>query len=72
MGIVAVLCVLLASNICFACAKLTFAEAVASQRERTVRYANTWVVKVHGGDEEADTLALKHGLINRGQVSYKL
>ena len=31
-------------------------------------YLNQWAVKVYGGREVADTIAAKHGLINRGQV----
>ena len=31
-------------------------------------YLNQWAVKVYGGREVADTIAVKHGLINRGQV----
>lgn len=68
MEIVAISYFLVASNFAFASAKLTFADALASQRERTVHYANSWVAIVPGGDEEAGTLALKYGLLNRGQV----
>ena len=49
--------------------KLLLAEATAQQRTQVVRYSNTWAVEVHGGAEEADMLAQKHGLINRGQVN---
>ena len=61
---------LLASNI--ALAKLSFAEAVAQQRERAVHYSNSWAVEILGGEEEADALAARHGLVNRGQVYYWL
>ena len=59
---------LILPNLAFISAKLTLADAVAQQQERVVLYSNTWVVKVAGGTEEADALASKHGLINRGQV----
>ena len=50
-------------------AKLSFAETAARQQDtQVVRYSNTWAVEVRGGAEEADALAQKHGLINRGQV----
>ena len=50
-------------------AKLSLAETAGQQlEEQVVRYSNTWAVEVHGGAEEADALAQKHGLINRGQV----
>ena len=49
-------------------AKLPLAETVAQQQMQVVRYSNTWAVEVRGGAEEADALAQKHGLINRGQV----
>ena len=69
MEIIAIVSLLLlASSVSPVSAKLTFAEAMARQRERTVHYANTWAVKVVGGDKEAGALASKHGLINRGQV----
>ena len=42
----------------------------AEKQSQVVRYSNTWAVEVRGGAEEADVLAQKHGLINRGQVSY--
>ena len=47
----------------------SFAEAVVQQESQVVHYSNTWAVEVRGGAEEADALARKHGLINRGQVS---
>ena len=34
-----------------------------------LRYSNEWVVKLEGGNEAADQLALKHGFMNLGQVS---
>ena len=49
--------------------RLSFAQTAAEQQELVVHYANTWAVEVRGGTEEANELALKHGLINRGQVS---
>ena len=49
-------------------AKLSLAETAAQQQTQVVRYSNTWAVEVRGGAEEADALAQKHGLINRGQV----
>ena len=63
-----VLSLLIISNAEFISAKLTFAEAVTQQRDHVVHYANSWAVKVTGGAQEADALAAKHGLINRGQV----
>ena len=59
---------LILPNLAFISAKLTLADAVTQHQERVVLYSNTWVVKVAGGTEEADALASKHGLINRGQV----
>ena len=54
-------------------AKLSLAETATQQQTQVVRYSNTWAVEVRGGAEEADALAQKHGLINRGQVkTYKL
>ena len=50
-------------------AKLSLAEMAAEQQTQVVRYSNTWAVEVRGGAEEADALAEKHGLINRGQVN---
>ena len=50
--------------------RLSFAQAAAEQQELVVHYTNTWAVEVRGGTEEADELAHKHGLINRGQVKY--
>ena len=50
-------------------AQLSLAETAGQQlEEQVVRYSNTWAVEVRGGDEEADALAQKYGLINRGQV----
>ena len=60
---------LILPNLSFISAKLTLAEAVAQQQKRVVFYSNTWAVKVAGGTEEADALASRHGLINRGQVN---
>ena len=52
-------------------AQLSLAETAAQQlEEQVVRYSNTWAVEVRGGAEEADALAQKHGLINRGPVAY--
>ena len=67
-GAVAIVLSLLLIRSNAASAKLTFAEAVEQQRERVVHYTNTWAVRVLGGDEVADALAARHGLINRGQV----
>ena len=53
-------------------AQPTFADMEARQTAQTVHYANTWAVEVRGGAEAADALALKHGLINRGEVQYSL
>ena len=33
-------------------------------------YTNSWAVKVEGGHSAADSLAAKHGFINKGQVKY--
>ena len=33
------------------------------------KYTNEWVIKLEGGNEAADQLALKHGFINLGQVN---
>ena len=46
--------------------KLT--DAVAKARH--ARSFNEWAVEVTGGPESADSLARKHGLTNRGQVSW--
>ena len=52
-------------------AKLSLTEMVTQQQEtQVVHYSNTWSVEVLGGAEEADAVAQKHGLINRGQVTY--
>ena len=61
---------ILAANFALISAKLSLAEAAPQQQDtQVVRYANIWAVEVRGGAEEADdALALKHGLINRGQV----
>lgn len=32
-------------------------------------YTNIWAVEVNGNKEEADALAAKHHLVNKGQVS---
>ena len=32
------------------------------------RYANSWAVEVRGGEEVANALAKKHGLVNLGKV----
>ena len=31
-------------------------------------YSDSWAVQIHGGEEEAARLAIKHGFINRGKV----
>ena len=63
------LIMILAANFALISAKLSLAEVAAQQQDtQVVRYANIWAVEVRGGAEEADALALKHGLINRGQV----
>lgn len=38
-------------------------------KARHARRFNEWAVKVIGGPENAESLARKHGLTNRGQVS---
>lgn len=32
-------------------------------------YSNSWAVEVKGGHPAADALAIKHGFINKGQVT---
>ena len=50
----------------------TLADAIAAEKNREVRYLNSWALEVsNGSDATADALARKHGLINRGQVSAK-
>ena len=33
-----------------------------------VQYTNSWAVEVAGGEEKANAIAEKHGLINAGKV----
>ena len=50
-------------------AKLSLAETAAQQQQtQVVRYSNTWAVEMREGAKEADALAQKYGLVNRGQV----
>ena len=45
------------------------ADAIEAATTRDARFFNKWAVGVNGGPENADKLARKHGLTNRGQVS---
>lgn len=45
------------------------ASAIAAKKARQPRYLNSWALEIRdGSDTTADALALKHGLVNRGQV----
>ena len=39
-----------------------------AEKTRHALFLNSWAVKISGRPENADTLARKHGLTNRGQV----
>ena len=67
-NIVVISLFLILLNVGLISAKLTLAEAMTQQRDHVVHYTNSWAVRVTGGAQEADALAAKHGLINRGQV----
>ena len=69
-GLIVIAAWITISNFSCVSAKPPLAETAAEQQPQVVRYSNTWAVEVRGGAEEADALAQKHGLINRGQVSY--
>ena len=47
------------------------ADAIEAATTHHARFFNKWAVGVNGGPENADKLARKHGLTNRGQVSYE-
>ena len=48
---------------------LTCLHAAIGRREQPV-YSNEFAVHIPEGDVVAETLADKHGFVNRGQVSY--
>ena len=45
------------------------ADAIAREKTRHARFSDRWAVQVSGGPENAESLARRHGLTNRGQVS---